>query len=76
MSAEICHSPRENTQNYKGRITRSKEKYIESEFKSNYHINQETNATVVHTTLNKVVDRNIMINRFMHHAKKHSTVSY
>ena len=76
MSAEICHSPRENTHNYKGRITRSKAKYLESGFNSNHHINQETSAIVVHTTLNKVVDRNIMINRFMHHAKKHSMVSY
>ena len=73
VSAEICHSPRANTHNYKGRITRSKAKYLESGY---HHINQETNAAVVHTTLNKVVDRNIMINRFMHHAKKHSMVSY
>ena len=30
VSAEICHSPRENTHNCKGRITRSKAKYLES----------------------------------------------
>ena len=76
VSAEICHSPRENTHNCKGRITRSKAKYLESGFNSNHNINQETNAAVVHTTLNKVVNRNIMIDRFMHHAKKHGTISY
>ena len=76
VSAEICHSSRENTHNYNGHITRSKAKYLESGFNSNHHINQETNAAIVHSTLNKVVDRNIMINRFMHHAKKHSTVTY
>ena len=44
MSAEICHSSRENTHNYKGHITRSKGKYLESGFNSNHHINQEINV--------------------------------
>ena len=76
VTTEICHSSREDTHNYNGRITRSRAKYLESEFNSNHHHNQETNATVVHSTLNKVMDRNSMINRFMHHAKKHGTISY
>ena len=42
VSAEICHSSRENTHNYKGRIIRSKTKYLETRFNSNHHINQET----------------------------------
>ena len=62
VTTEICHSSREDTHNYNGRITRSRAKYLESEFNSSHHLNQETNATVVHSTLNKVMDRNSMIN--------------
>ena len=76
VTTKICHSSREDTHNYNGRITRSSAKYLESAFNSNHHLNRETNVAVVHSTLNKVMDRNSMINRFMHHAKKHGTISY
>ena len=76
VTTEICHSSRGDPHNYNGRITRSRAKSLESGFNSNHHFNEETNVAIVHSTLNKVVDRNTMINRFMHHAKKHSMVSY
>ena len=76
VTTEICHSSREDPHNYNGRITRSRAKYLQSGFNSNHHLNKETNTAIVHSTLNKVMDRNSMINRFMHHAKKHGTISY
>ena len=76
VTTKICHSSREDTHNYNGRITRSRAKYLQSGFNSNHHLNKETNIAIVHNTLNKVMDRNSMINRFMHHAKKHGTISY
>ena len=76
VTTEICHSSRGDPHNYNGRITRSRAKSLESGFNSNHHFNEETNVAIVHSTLNKVVDRNSMVNRFVHHAKKHGTISY
>ena len=76
VDLDSCHSSKEKPHNYNGHITRSRSKYLESGFSFNDHFNQETNVVVVHSVLNEVVDRNIMVYRFMPNAKKHNLVSY